>query len=79
MDKMKEYALITVAALAFMLITGVAKSDGTDKITEIGQKVSTHISTEIAVTKSYQAKSWADAKKQWNSLIKKFVKTESNQ
>jgi hypothetical protein len=68
MNKMKEYAMITVAALAFMLITGVAKADGTDKITEIGQKVSTHISNEIAETKSYQAKSWADAKKQWQSL-----------
>ena len=27
MNKMKEYAMITVAALAFMLITGVAKAD----------------------------------------------------
>ena len=79
MNKMKEHTMITVAALAFMLITGVAKADGADKITEIGQKVSTHISNEIAETKSYQAKSWADAKKQWQSLLNKFVKTESNQ
>ena len=79
MDKIKEYAMITVMALSFMLITGVAKSGETDKITEIGQKVSTHISNEIAETKSYQAKSWADAKKQWQSLINKFIKTESNQ
>jgi hypothetical protein len=47
MNKMKEHTMITVAALAFMLITGVAKADGTDKITEIGQKVSTHISNEM--------------------------------
>jgi len=79
MNKMKEYAMITVAALAFMLITGVAKADGTDKITEIGQKVSTHISNEIAETKAYQAKSWADAKKQWQSLLNKFVKTGDSQ
>ena len=79
MNKIKEYALITVAALAFMLITGVAKADGTDKISQIGQKVTSHISTEIEDIKSYQAKSWADAKKQWNSLLNKFIKTESNQ
>jgi hypothetical protein len=79
MDKIKEYALITVAALAFMLITGVAKADGTDKITEIGQKVTTHISNEVESTKQFQAKSWADAKKQWTSLLNKFIKTESNQ
>ena len=79
MNKMKEYAMITVAALAFMLITGVAKADGADKITEIGQKVTSHISTEIEDIKEYQANSWADAKKQWNSLLNKFIKTESNQ
>jgi len=79
MNKIKEYALITVAALAFMLITGVAKADGADKITEIGQKVTTHIQTEWMDIKSYQANSWADAKKQWNSLLNKFIKTESNQ
>jgi len=79
MNKIKEYALITVAALAFMLITGVAKADGADKITEIGQKVTSHISTEIEDIKEYQANSWADAKKQWNSLLNKFIKTESNQ
>ena len=79
MNKIKEYALITVAALAFMLITGVAKADGTDKISEIGQKVTTHIQTEWTGIKEYQAKSWADAKKQWTSLLNKFIKTESNQ
>ena len=79
MNKIKEYALITVAALAFMLITGVAKSEETDKISEIGQKVTTHIQTEWTDIKEYQANSWADAKKQWNSLLNKFIKTESNQ
>ena len=79
MNKIKEYALITVAALAFMLITGVAKSGETDKIAEVGQKVTTHIQTEWSDIKSYQAKSWADAKKQWTSLLNKFIKTESNQ
>ena len=79
MNKIKEYAMITVMALAFMLITGVAKADGADKITEIGQKVTTHIQTEWTDIKEYQAKSWADAKKQWNSLLNKFIKTGDSQ
>jgi len=87
MDKIKEYALITIAALAFMLITGVAKSEEKTytpqetltAFAEVPGKVSNHIQMEWTDIKEYQAKSWADAKKQWNSLIKKFVKTESNQ
>jgi hypothetical protein len=86
MDKIKEYALITVAALAFMLITGVAKAEDTitpqefaTTIAEVPAKIGSHISNEIVEIKDYQAKSWADAKKQWQSLINKFVKTESTQ
>ena len=87
MDKIKEYAMITVMALAFMMITGVAKSDEKtytpqEVIESFGQvpgKVGNHIQAEWADIKQYQAKSWADAKKQWQSLLNKFVKTESTQ
>jgi hypothetical protein len=78
MDKIKEYAMITVMALSFMLITGVAKSEE-NKVTEVINSVGNHISNEIAETKAYQAKSWADAKKQWQSLLNKFVKTGDTQ
>jgi hypothetical protein len=78
MDKIKETLVITAAALAFMLITGVAKSEE-NKVTEVINSVGSHISNEIAETKAYQAKSWAEAKAQWQSLLKKFVKTESTQ
>jgi len=78
MNKIKEYALITITALAFMLITGVAKSEE-NKVTEVINSVGDHISNEVEATKEFQAKSWADAKKQWQSLINKFVKTESTQ
>ena len=78
MDKIKEYAMITVMALSFMLITGVAKAEE-NKVTEVINSVGNHISNEIVEIKDYQAKSWADAKKQWQSLINKFVKTESTQ
>ena len=85
MDKIKEYALITIAALAFMLITGVAKSEE-NKVTEVINSVGNHISDEVVEIKEFQAKSWADAKAQWASnkaqlagLINKFVKTEDTQ
>ena len=78
MDKIKEYTMITVAALAFIMITGVAKAEE-NKVTEVINSVGNHISNEVEATKAYQAKSWADAKKQWQSLLNKFVKTESTQ
>jgi hypothetical protein len=84
--KIKEYIMITIAALAFMLITGVAKAEDTitpqefaTAVAEVPAKIGSHISNEIAETKAYQAKSWAEAKAQWQSLINKFVKTESTQ
>jgi len=87
MDKIKEYAMITVIALSFMLITGVAKSDEKthtpqevmESFAQVPAKVGSNIQTEWTDIKQYQAKSWADAKKQWQSLINKFVKTESTQ
>ena len=78
MDKIKEYAVITLGALAFIMITGMAKA-GENKVTEVINSVGNHISNEIVEIKDYQAKSWADAKKQWQSLLNKFVKTESTQ
>ena len=76
--KIKEYAMITVMALAFIMITGVAKAEE-NKVTEVINSVGNHISNEIVEIKDYQAKSWADAKKQWQSLINKFVKTGETQ
>ena len=78
MDKIKEYAMITVMALSFMLITGVAKAEE-NKVTEVINSVGDHISNEVEATKAYQANSWAEAKAQWQGLINKFVKTESTQ
>lgn len=76
--KMKEWIMITLGALAFMMITGVAKSDE-NKITEVINSVGTHISNEIEETKQFQKNSWADAKAQLLRLKAKFGKTESNQ
>ena len=67
MNKLKEYAMITVIALAFLLITGIAKADTQPKqfvetVASVTGKVSTHIKDEWAETKEYQANSWAEIK-----------------
>ena len=85
--KIKEYIMITIAALAFMLITGVAKSEEktyTPKETltafaEVPGKLGNHFKNEWADIKEHQAKSWAEAKAQWQDLKAKFVKTEATQ
>ena len=65
--KLKETIMIAIAALAFMMITGIAKSEET-----IDVKIKNHIANEISEIKEYQAKSWAEAKTKWpwNVLLK---------
>tara|TARA_Y100001937_G_scaffold122859_1_gene184729 strand:- start:522 stop:776 length:255 start_codon:yes stop_codon:yes gene_type:complete len=81
MNKIKELAAITVMALAILLITGVVKAEQTKSVTpqefvesvaSVPGKVGDHINQEIEKTKAYQAKSWAEAKAQWQRLISKF-------
>ena len=77
MNKMKETLMMTVVALAFLTLTGLAKADeNTDTITAIKQmpaNIASHISNEVQETKEYQAKSWAEAKAQWTKLKNKFI------
>ena len=63
-----------LAILAFMLITGVAKSDEQKTITpqefvsnvaEVPGKLVTFIGSEVEKTKEYQANSWAEMKTKW--------------
>ena len=72
--KLKETIMIAIAALAFMLITGIAKSDEQKTITpqefvsnvaEVPGKLVKFIGNEVDKTKEYQAKSWADMKTKW--------------
>jgi|TARA_R110002074_G_scaffold309553_1_gene480347 hypothetical protein len=77
MNKLKEYAMITVIALAFLLITGIAKADTQPKqfvetVASVPGKVSTHIKDEWAETKEYQANSWAEIKFKFKGLKEKF-------
>ena len=75
-----------LAILAFMLITGVAKSDEQKTITpqefvsnvaEVPGKLVTFIGSEVEKTKEYQAKSWADMKTKWPFTMFKGKKDES--
>jgi len=72
--KLKETIMIAIAALAFMLITGIAKSDEQKTITpqkfvsnvvEVPGKLVKFLGSEVEKTKEYQAKSWADMKTKW--------------
>ena len=80
MSKIKEYVMITVGALAFMLITGIAKSEEKtytpqetlEAFSQVPGKVANHISKEWSETKEYQAKSWAEFKFKFKGLKEKF-------
>ena len=84
--KLKETMMIAVAALAFMLITGVAKSEEVKTITpqefasnvaQVPGKLVTFIGNEVEKTKEYQAKSWAEMKTKWPFTMIKSKKDES--
>ena len=82
--KLKETIMITVAALAFLLMTGIAKSDEktitpqefAKNISEVPSKVSNFIQGEVSKTKEYQTKVWADQTvknaEMWNKLKSLF-------
>ncbi len=59
--KLNETIMITIAALAILLMTGIAKAD----VNEVGTKVSNFIQGEVSKTKEYQTKVWAEAKTKW--------------
>ena len=72
MSKLKEFIVMTIACLAFMLITGIAKANPvTDWITSEKNKIV-----------EYQTKSWADSKVQLantkESILNLFNKAKEN-
>ena len=82
--KLKEIVMVTIVALAFMLITGVAKSDDktitpqefVTSVSEVPKKVSNFVQNEVSKTKEYQTKVWADQKvknaEMWSKLKSLF-------
>ena len=77
--------MIAIAALAFMLITGVAKSEEktitpqefVSNVAEVPGKLVTFIGSEVEKTKEYQANSWAEMKTKWPFTMFKGNKDES--
>jgi hypothetical protein len=80
MNKIKDTLMITVMALAFLTLTGIAKADEKthtpaetiQAIKAIPTNIASHISNEVQETKEYQAKSWAEMKAQWSALMTKL-------
>ena len=77
MTKLKQLVLVTIASLAFIMMTGVAKADAQQVIKNLASapvKLQNHIQMEVAKTKEYQKNSWATAKAQLLKLKAKFIK-----
>ena len=81
MSKIKEYAVITLGALAFMLITGIAKAEDEKTYTpqetieafaSVPGKIGSHLQNEWTDIKEYQANSWAEIKFKFKGLKDKF-------
>ena len=78
--KLKETIMIAIAALAFMLITGVAKSEEktitpkefVSNVAEVPGKVGNWFTGEVEKTKEYQKASWDEVKTKWpwNKIFK---------
>ena len=78
--KIKDTLMIAVAALVFMLITGIAKSEEktitpkefVSNVAEVPSKVGIWFTGEVEKTKEYQKKSWTQTKQDFSNLVKKF-------
>ena len=83
--RLKETIMIAIAALAFMLITGVAKAEDktitpqefVSNVAEVPGKLVKFIGGEVEKTKEYQAKSWAEMKTKWPFTMIKSKNNES--
>ena len=77
---MNKYIMMTTIVLAFLLITGIAKSDEktitpqefATAVGEVPSKVGNHFKNEWQDIKEYQTNTWAEAKTKWpwNVLLK---------
>ena len=62
--------LLATIFVALIVYGNTAKADTHEA--KKPNKVEAFIQNEIEKTKAYQAKSWAEAKEQWQKLISKF-------
>ena len=62
--------LLATVFVALIVYGNTARADTHEE--KKPNKVEAFIQNEIEKTKAYQAKSWAEAKEQWQRLISKF-------
>ena len=72
MNTIKEYIMISIMAMAIMIMTGVAKAEETttfgdfvSALASVPGKIINHVKSEAEDIKEYQQDSWADAKSKW--------------
>ena len=72
MNKLKELSMITIAALAFLILTGVAKAEETTTFGDfvsawasVPGKIVKHVKSEAESIKQYQTDSWTEMKAKW--------------
>ena len=83
--KLKETIMIAIVALAFMLITGIAKAEDKEisaqefasNVAEVPAKVGNWFTGEVEKTKAYQTKVWSEAKNKWPWNMLKSKNNES--
>lgn len=72
MNTIKEYIMISIMALAILIMTGVAKADETTTFGDfvsawasVPGKIINHVKSEAQDIKQYQTDSWTDMKQKW--------------
>ena len=76
--KMKKLILaIIVLSIGYFTIAKaeeqtITPQEFVESVASVPGKVGNHLQNEWTDIKSYQAKSWADAKAQWSKLFSKF-------
>jgi len=73
MNTIKEYIMISIMAMAIMIMTGVAKADSdtatfgdfVSALASVPGKIINHVKSEAEDIKQYQQDSWTDAKSKW--------------
>ena len=72
MNTIKEYIMISIMALAIMIMTGVAKAEETTTFGDfvsawasVPGKIINHVKSEAEDIKQYQQDSWTDMKQKW--------------
>ena len=73
MNTIKEYIMISIMAMAIMIMTGVAKADSdtttfgdfVSALASVPGKIINHVKSEAEDIKQYQSQNWSEMKTKW--------------